>query len=367
MLTDKVMAVVTREGFSPFGILLRKFAVTAEAMQSAAWFPHTVDNYNLKYYMKTLFITLITALALNLPCFGVQKNENIILEMLLSLSGDYLKENGICMEYTVEVNSKDHAKYIQNLTGLPFKDIIYIDKNENHNAIFYKNGTYTLKSSPTDSPDKWNINIFDGKNYFSYSNEKKFGQVTKTAPNNVVPNFFDILTKIPQSLNIPKYWKSYLDYIPANPDKIIIEHLPDNDIQISFKPENSEILFDFYLKKQPNGYFPQEIRLFSQKKVQENLLVKVILSNYNYINDIKKYFPFEIKVEYYTMEGELLLDGKTAHLDKVLERVDKIHVKKISIPNTNSLKIQIPSDAVIHDFNIGKTIYLEKIFDNNKI
>ena len=101
----------------------------------------------------------------------------------------------------------------------------------------------------------------------------------------------------------------------------------------------------------------QEICLFAEKKSNENLLIKANFSNYKFVNEIKKYLPFEIKVEYYTMEGELLLDGKTAHLDKVLERVDKIHVKKISTPSLDSLKIKIPDNAVIENINIEEAIH----------
>lgn len=321
--------------------------------------------------MRVTFITLLTFLTFTVSCVGIVKKENIILEMLLSLSGDYLKENGVCLEYTIEANSKDYAKYIHKLTGIPFKDIHFINKSSKQDVIFYKNGTYILKDSLIDIPTDWKVDIFDGKNYFSYCNEKKFGQITKTAPDLILPNYFDILTKIPQSLNIPKYWDSYLDFIPSDLSKVLIDYLPNNDIRISFKPDsnkkNNDIQFDFYLKKQSNAYLLQEICLFSREKSQENLLVKVILSNYRYVNDIKKYLPFEISVEYYTLEGELLFDGKSFHLDKVLERVDKIHVKKISMPSLDSLKFQIPNDAIIHDFNIGKTIYLEKIFNDNKI
>lgn len=301
----------------------------------------------------------------------VARRENIILEILLSLSGDYLKENGIHIEYTVEANSENYANYIHKLTGIPVKDIHYVNKSSKQDAIFYKNGIYILKDRLTDVPTNWRINVFDGENYFSYFNENKFGQITKTKPDLILPNYFDLLTKMPQSLNIPKYWGSYLDYFPSDPSKVLISYLPNDEIRITFKPDpnkkNNDILFDFYLKKQSNTYLLQEICLFSHEKSPENLLVRTILSNYKYVNEIQKYLPFEINVEYYTLEGELLFDGKSFHLDKVLERIDKIHVKKVSLPNLDSLKVEIPNDAVIHDFNLGKTIYLEKIFNNNRL
>ena len=94
-----------------------------------------------------------------------------------------------------------------------------------------------------------------------------------------------------------------------------------------------------------------------KKKSYENLLIKTNFSNYKFVNEIKKYLPFEIKVEHYTKEGELLLDGKTAHLEKVLERTDKIHVKKISTPSLDSLKIKIPDIAIIKNINIEEAIH----------
>lgn len=203
--------------------------------------------------------------------------------------------------------------------------------------------------------------MFDGKNYFSYSNEKKVGQTAQKAPYSILPNYFDILTKIPQSINLPQHWDFYSDFLPADPDKISIDYMPNNDIRISFKSDSSKknknVVFDFYLKKQSESYLIQEICLFAEKKSNENLLIKANFSNYKFVNEIKKYLPFEIKVEYYTMEGELLLDGKTAHLDKVLERVDKIHVKKISTPSLDSLKIKIPDNAVIENINIEEAIH----------
>lgn len=311
------------------------------------------------------FLTFVISFA------DVKKREDIIPEILLSLSGDYLKENGIYIEYTVDINSEDYANYIHKLTGIPVKDLHYVNKTSKQDAIFYKNGMYVLMDRLTDVPTNWRINVFNGENYFSYCNENKFGQITKTKPDLILPNYFDLLTKMPQSLNIPKYWDSYLDYLPSDPSKILISSLPNDEIRIIFKPgpdkKNNDILFDFYLKKQSGIYLLQEICLYSCEKLPENLLVRTTLSDYKYMKEIQKYLPFEVKVEYYTLEGELLFDGKSFHLDKVLERVDKIHVKKISLPNLDSLKIEIPNDAIIHDFNIGKTIYLEKIFNNDRL
>ncbi len=259
--------------------------------------------------MRALFIIFPIFLVFTISFADFARRENIILEILLSLSGDYLKENGIHIEYTVEANSEDYANYIHKLTGIPVKDIHYVNKNSKQDAIFYKNGI-----------------------------------ITKTKPDLILPNYFDLLTKMPQSLNIPKYWDSYLDYLPSDPSKVLISYLPNDEIRITFKPDpnkkNNDILFDFYLKKQSNTYLLQEICLFSHEKSPENLLVRTILSNYKYVNEIQKYLPFEINVEYYTLEGELLFDGKSFHLDKVLERIDKIHVKKVSLPNPGSLKVE---------------------------
>lgn len=313
--------------------------------------------------LKRRFINIIPFifLAFATSCTGVAPKGNAVAELLPSLSGDYLKKDGIYLEYTVEAYSKDYAKYFHKLSGIPLKDIIYIDKNVKQDIAFYKDGTYISKDTSIDNPNDWTINMFDGKNYFSYSNEKKVGQTTQKAPYSILPNYFDILTKIPESINLPQHWDFYSDFLPADPDKISIDYLPNNDIRISFKSDSSKknknVVFDFYLKKQSESYLIQEICLFAGKKSNENLLIKANFSNYKFVNEIKKYLPFEIKVEYYTMEGELLLDGKTAHLDKVLERVDKIHVKKISTPSLDSLKIKIPDNAVIENINIEEAIH----------
>ena len=296
---------------------------------------------------------------------GTNAKEMLIMDTMLSLSKESLTQNGIQIEYAINVDSEPYAKYLNSITKIPFKDIHFIKNASNCDMIFYKNGNYILEEVSPDAPQEWQLSVYDGKKHFFYKNSKKFGQITKEAPNMVLPNYIDLLTRIPQSLNIPKYWKPYLDVIPDSVSTEL-EFLPDGGAKISFlnkEGKNNDTFFEIYLTKKDSVYIIRKIDMFAGTDNSPNNLSKSILfSNYKFIDKINKYLPYEIAIEYYTLEGILLLDDKKINLPKMVERSDRLHVNKINIPSLTPKDIELSDETVIHDFNIGKTIYLKEIF-----
>lgn len=296
---------------------------------------------------------------------GANTKEMLIIDTILSLSKESLTQNGIQVEYAINVDSEPYAKYLNSITKIPLKDIHFIKKTSNCDMIFYKNGNYILREVSPNSPQKWQLSLYDGKKYFFYKSSKKFGQITREAPDLVLPNYIDFLTRIPQFLNIPKYWKLYQDVIPDSVSTKL-EFLPNGEAKISFHNREGgkiDTYFEIYLTQKDSAHFIRKIDMFEGRDNSPNNLSKSILfSNYKYIDKIHKYLPYEIVVEYYTQEGILLLDDKKINLPKMIERSDRLHVNKINLPSLSPKSIELSDEAVIHDFNIGKTIYLKEIF-----
>ena len=97
--------------------------------------------------------------------------------------------------------------------------------------VLNKRGGYSLREATTDNKNDWRLTAYNGKEYFTYSIADKIGRISSEMPNYTVPSYTDYIAKIPQEINIPKFWGFYKDFLT---DKSASLKMQGNTITLSF-------------------------------------------------------------------------------------------------------------------------------------
>ena len=294
--------------------------------------------------------------------FAIEEDkEKFIIDAISLLSQETLCDTNVEVDYVVNVNSEEYAEYLSALTKTPKKDIHYINESLQCNLVFDKDGKYSLREVKSNNKNDWCLNIYDGKEYFRYAVADKRGQISSEKPNIIVPTYLDYMTKVPQVVNISKFWDSYKTIIPNSKD-ISLKTSENGVVMLSFLA--GKRFYQIDMVKNFRCMVIKELRVFDTKTDDKNfLIVKVSFGDYRDFGNKNAPFPHSIDVEYYTVAGMLLCNDSQFELPRRLERKDSIRVNKINIGSNIDKSVDIPKDSVIHDFNTGKTIYLNEIFD----
>ncbi len=308
--------------------------------------------------MKIVKAILLFLCAIVFCCnvFSVSTNdkEKFVAIALSSLSQEALRFADLEINYVIDIDSEEYATYLSSLTKVSKKDIYYIKERLACNLVLNKNGNYSLREAKAENKNDWRLIAYNKEEYFSYNIDEKFGCISNEMPNYSVPTYADYIAKMPQVVNIPKFWRFYKDFLT---NKSVSLETQGNKIKLSFVAGKNFCQID--MTKNDNKFWVKEIRIFEDNKADDkNLTVKVCFRDYRPVENMATMLPFSIDVEYYTVAGTLLIDNGQYQLGKRLQRKDSIRVNDIKAGKKIYRIIEIPKDSVIHNANSVKTMQL---------
>lgn len=290
---------------------------------------------------------------------NINDKETLVAHANSMLSQEALRFADLEIDYVIDVDSEEYATHLSSLTKAPKKDIYYIKEKLACNLVLNKRGGYSLREATPDNKNDWRLTAYNGKEYFTYSIADKIGRISSEMPNYTVPSYTDYIAKIPQEINIPKFWGFYKDFLT---DKSASLKMQGNTITLSFVAGKNFCQID--IAKNNNNFFVNEIKIFEDNKADDkNLTVKVCFKDYRQIENCNAVLPFSIDVEYYTIAGTLLDGDKQYQLGKRLQRKDSVRVNNVKVGKKIDRIIEIPKDSVIHNDNTGKTMHLNEVLN----
>lgn len=311
-------------------------------------------------YIKAIFIFFF----INVCCNALFAANDYDKEKLFAQTFSMLKQEVFSfadfeIDYAIDVDSEEYATYLSSLTKVPKKDIYYIKEKLACNLVLNKNGRYSLSEANADNKNDWRLTAYNGKEYFTYSIADKLGRISSETPNIAIPTYADYIAKIPQVVNIPKFWGFYKDFLA---DKSVSLKMQADTITLSFVAGKNFCQID--MAKNNNNFFVKEIKIFEDNKADdENLTVKVCFGDYRPIENCNAVLPFSIDVEYYTIAGTLLDGDKQYQLGKRLQRKDSVRVNNVKVGKKIGKAFEIPKDSVIHNYSTGKTMHLNEVLN----
>ena len=193
---------------------------------------------------------------------NINDKETLVAHANSMLSQEALRFADLEIDYVIDINSEEYARYLSSLTKVPKKDIYYIKEKLACNLVLNKLGSYSLREATTDNKNDWRLTAYNGKEYFTYSIADKIGRISSEMPNIAIPTYADYIAKIPQVINIPKFLGFYKDFLR---DKSTSLKMQANTITLSFVAGKNFCQID--MAKNNNNFFVKEIKIFEDNNI----------------------------------------------------------------------------------------------------
>ena len=87
---------------------------------------------------------------------NINDKETLVGHANSMLSQEALRFADLEIDYVIDINSEEYARYLSSLTKVPKKDIYYIKEKLACNLVLNKLGSYSLREATPDNKNDFN-------------------------------------------------------------------------------------------------------------------------------------------------------------------------------------------------------------------